>query len=112
MKLLDVAHGRSGDKGDKANVGVIARDAEDFEFLRAVLTEAFVAEVFGEVLEGPGPERVTRYELPGIAALNFVLHGALDGGASESLRTDRQGKTYAATLLRRDVTEAYDRFEA
>lgn len=111
MKLHDIAHGRSGDKGDKANVGVIAHDHDDFPFLREVLTEAYVADVFAEFLADPGPESVDRYELPEMGGLNFVLHDALDGGASESLRTDTQGKTFAAMLLRQDIEEAYERFE-
>lgn len=108
MKLHDVAHGRSGDKGDKANVAIVANDPDDFQFLRDYLTEERVADVFASVLADPGPDSVHRYELPNIAALNFVLDGALDGGASESLRVDTQGKTYAAWLLREDVTEAYE----
>lgn len=111
MKLLDIAHGRSGDKGNRANIGVVARNGGDFGFLRAFLTEEYVADLFSEELERPGTEHVTRYELPEIEALNFMLEDALDGGASGSLRTDRQGKTYAAVLLRQDVGGAYDRFQ-
>lgn len=110
MRLLDVAHGRSGDKGNRANVGVIARDRADFPFLRAHLTEEYVAAVFADVLDTPGAGSVDRYELPAMGALNFVLHDALDGGASESLRTDRQGKTFAARLLRQRIDEPYEQF--
>jgi hypothetical protein len=110
VKLHDVAHGRSGDKGDKANIGVIAYDHDDFEFLRELLTEAYVAEVFTAFLDDPGPGSVDRYELPEMGALNFVLHDALDGGASESLRTDTQGKTFAAMLLRQEVDAEYEQF--
>lgn len=110
MKLHRIAHGRSGDKGDKANVGVIARDHEDFAFLRETLTEAYVADVFEAFLADPGAGSVDRYELPELGALNFVLHDALDGGASESLRTDTQGKTFAAMLLRQEVGDEYEQF--
>lgn len=112
MKLHDIAHGRSGDKGNKANIGIIVHEQDDFDFLRDLLTERYVADVFEAFLDGPGPETVDRYELPEIGALNFVLHDALDGGASESLRTDRQGKTFAAMLLRADIAAEYERFEA
>lgn len=111
MKLHDIAHGRSGDKGNKANIGIVAHEQEDYDFLREELTEGYVADVFDAFLESPGPASVDRYELPEIGALNFVLHDALDGGASESLRTDRQGKTFAAMLLRAEVGEEYERFE-
>jgi hypothetical protein len=107
MRLSDIAHGRSGDKGDKANVGIRVYDPDDYDFLRSYLTEPFVTEVFSEHLQAPEPGAVDRYELPEISAVNFVLHDALGGGASESLRTDSQGKTYAALLLRRDISEEY-----
>lgn len=110
MKLHRIAHGRSGDKGDKANVGVVAHDHDDFAFLRETLTEAYVADVFEAFLAEPGAESVDRYELPELGALNFVLHDALDGGASESLRTDTQGKTFAAMLLRQEVGDEYEQF--
>ncbi|THE66007.1 hypothetical protein D8Y22_04855 [Salinadaptatus halalkaliphilus] len=110
MKLHDIAHGRSGDKGNKANVGIIATDRDDFPFLRDLLTEAYVAAVFEAFLEEPGVESVDRYILPKMGGLNFVLHGALDGGASESLRTDRQGKTFAAMLLRQEIDDEYEGF--
>lgn len=105
MKLHQIAHGRSGDKGNKANIGIIAHDQADYPVLQQAVTEAFVADVFEEFLALPGTESVDRYELPELGALNFVLHDALDGGASESLRTDRQGKTFAAMLLRQDLTD-------
>lgn len=109
-KLGDIAHGRSGDKGDKANVGIIANDAADYAFLQSYLTEEHVAEQFEAFLAESGPESVNRYALPELNALNFVLHDALDGGASESLRTDTQGKTFAALMLREDITEAYETY--
>ena len=107
MKLHDIAHGRSGDKGDKANIGIIAHSRDDYPFLRQHLTESYVANVFESVLAEPSADSVDRYELPELGAFNFVLHGALDGGASEALRVDTQGKTYAAWLLRVDISDSY-----
>jgi hypothetical protein len=111
VNLHEIAHGRSGDKGNRANVGIVAFDQADFPFLREILTEAFVARVFADFLADSGVESIDRYELPELGGLNFVLHGALDGGAGESLRTDTQGKTFAAMLLRVEVGEAYETFE-
>lgn len=110
MKLHDIAHGRSGDKGNKANVGIIAYDRDEYPFLCELLTEAYVADVFEPFFEDPSVESVDRYVLPELGALNFVLHDALDGGASESLRTDRQGKTFAAMLLRQRIEAEYEEF--
>lgn len=107
MKLHAIAHGRSGDKGNKANVAVIAGNPDEWGFLKTHLTEEYVADVFSSQLEHSGPESVDRYELPNIKALNFVLHDALGGGAGQSLRTDSQGKTFAALLLRQNITEEY-----
>lgn len=95
IRLGDVAHARSGDKGDHANVGVIAFAAEDYEFLRRALTAERVKAFFGDICRGP----VERYEMPNVRALNFVLRSALGGGASASLRIDSQGKTFATAIL-------------
>ena len=111
MILHDIAHGRSGDKGNKANVAIIARNRDDYPFIRNYLTEDHVKRVFEPVLANPSISRIDRYELPRLGALNFVLHDALDGGASEALRVDTQGKTYAAWLLREEITQAYAAFE-
>lgn len=111
MKLHEIAHGRSGDKGNKANVAIIAHDHDDFSFLCEYLTEERIATCFQSVLDDPSVDSVTRYELPNLAALNFLMDDALDGGASESLRVDTQGKTYAAWLLREDISEAYDAYQ-
>ena len=96
VRLLDIAHARSGDKGDTANVGVIALKPEWFPVLAAHLTRERVAAHFLGLIEGD----VDRYELPNLTALNFLLHGALDGGGTLSLKTDAQGKVYSTALLR------------
>lgn len=95
IRLGDVAHARSGDKGDRANIGVIASDARTYEHLRAHLTADAVAAYFRPMGIGP----VVRYELPKIWALNFVIDRALAGGASRSLRLDTQGKALGTILL-------------
>jgi hypothetical protein len=94
--LSDIAHGRSGDKGNHANVAVIAYTAEGFARLRERLTADVVRRYFRPL----GPSRVVRHEAENLLALNFVLYDVLAGGASRSLRSDTQGKTFALTLLR------------
>jgi hypothetical protein len=94
--LSDLAHGRSGDKGNHANVAVIAYTAANFAWLRARLK----AEVVMQYFQALGPSRVVRYEAENLLALNFVLFDVLAGGASRSLRSDSQGKTLALALLR------------
>jgi hypothetical protein len=96
VRLNDIAHARSGDKGDTVNVGVIARKPEDYELLKRVLTAERVKEHFGDLVKG----EVERFELPNIGALNFLLHEALDGGGTMSLMTDAQGKTFSTAMLR------------
>ncbi|MEM6783488.1 MAG: hypothetical protein AAF624_07100 [Bacteroidota bacterium] len=98
-KLLDIAHARSGDKGDAVNVGIIAREPEHYATLQALLTPERVKAHFGPMVSG----EVERFELPNLHALNFLLHGALGGGGTVSLKLDAQGKTYAAHLLRMEV---------
>jgi hypothetical protein len=110
VRLLDIAHARSGDKGDTANVGVIARRPEWYEVLQRFLTRERVATHFAGMITGG----IERYELPNLHALNFLLHGALDGGGTLSLKTDAQGKVVSTALLRlildvpRDVVERLD----
>ena len=104
IRLLDIAHARSGDKGDTANVGVIALEPRWYEVLDQFVTRKKVADHFRGMIEGD----VERYELPNLNALNFLLHGALDGGGTLSLKTDAQGKVYSTALLRMviDVPDA------
>ncbi len=104
VRLVDIAHARSGDKGDTANVGVIALEPRWYEVLEQFVTRNRVAEHFRGMIEG----NVDRYELPNLNALNFLLHGALDGGGTLSLKTDAQGKVYSTALLRMviDVPDA------
>lgn len=96
VRLLDLAHARSGDKGDTANVGVIALKPEWYPLLARHLTRERVHAHFAGLITGG----VERYELPNLRALNFLLHGALDGGGTLSLKTDAQGKVYSTALLR------------
>ncbi len=107
VRLLDVAHARSGDKGDTANVGVIALDPRWYEFLARHVTRDRVAEHFRGVITGD----VVRFELPNLTALNFLLHGALGGGGTLSLKTDAQGKVYSTALLRLVVDVPRDEAE-
>ncbi|MDB5391745.1 MAG: hypothetical protein JWM11_7391 [Planctomycetaceae bacterium] len=95
LRLGDIAHARSGDKGNHANVGVIAWTDAGFEYLGKVLTEARVAEFFLPLR----PRQVQRYALPGIRAYNFFLSDILGGGASRSLRVDSQGKVLGIAIL-------------
>jgi hypothetical protein len=94
--LYDIAHARSGDKGDTVNVGVIARRPEFYDVLCEQLTTAAVKRHFASLVKGD----VERFELPNLGALNFLLHGALDGGGTVSLMTDAQGKTFSTAMLR------------
>ena len=100
VRLLDLAHTRSGDKGDMANCGVIALRAEWYPLLVRELTTARVRAHYGALIAGP----VERFELPNLNALNFLLHGALDGGGTLSLKTDAQGKVVSTAMLRMVLT--------
>ncbi|MEK6597631.1 MAG: hypothetical protein AABY91_04800 [Gemmatimonadota bacterium] len=95
VQLRYLAHARSGDKGDTANVGLIALEPEYYPVLLKQVTRARVARHFRGMVSG-----VDRFELPNLNALNFLLHGALDGGGTISLKTDAQGKVYSTALLR------------
>ena len=99
VKLVELAHARSGDKGDVVNIGVIAYEPEHYPLLAETLTAGRVQEHFGDMVEG----KVVRYELPNLHALNFVLPGALGGGGTVSLMMDAQGKVFSTALLRMDV---------
>ena len=98
-KLVELAHARSGDKGDIANIALFAPDQSTYElFVREVTVER-VRKHFEGIVTG----KVERYEVPNLLALNFVLHGALDGGASRSLRSDALGKSLSSALLRMEI---------
>jgi hypothetical protein len=99
VRLVDLAHARSGDKGDTANVGVIAKRPEFYPILARELTVERVTAHFAGMLTGG----VERFDLPNLGALNFLLHGALGGGGTVSLKTDAQGKTLSTALLRMEV---------
>jgi hypothetical protein len=95
IRLGQIAHARSGDKGNHANIGVVAHTSAGFAFLQRELTSDTVAQFFA----GLGVTQVDRFELPKLGALNFVLHNALAGGASQSLRIDTQGKLLGTAIL-------------
>lgn len=98
IQLRFLAHARSGDKGDTANVGLIALEPEYYPLLVEQVTMKRVAKHFKGMVSG-----VERFELPNLQALNFLLHGALDGGGTVSLKTDAQGKVYSTALLRMEI---------
>ncbi len=98
VQLRYLAHARSGDKGDTANVGLIALRPEYYPVLVKEVTRGRVARHFRGMVSG-----VERFELPNLHALNFLLHGALDGGGTISLKTDAQGKVYSTALLRLEI---------
>ncbi len=99
VPLALVAHCRSGDKGDVSNIGVIAYDERHYPVLLREVTADRVKAFFGRLVQGD----VERFELPNIGALNFVMHQALGGGGTVSLRIDAQGKTLGAALLRMEI---------
>jgi len=96
IQLVRLAHARSGDKGDTANVGIIALKEEYYPLLVREVTAESVKQHFGEMVKG----NVERFELPNLSSLNFLLHGSLGGGGTLSLMTDAQGKTFSTALLR------------
>jgi len=99
VQLLKLAHARSGDKGDTANIGLIALKPEYYPILVREVTAERVKQHFAEICHG----EVERYELPNLGALNFLLHHSLGGGGTISLKTDAQGKTLSAALLRMEI---------
>lgn len=99
IRLADIAHARSGDKGDTGNVGVIARRKEYYPILAKYLTAERVQAHFAGIAFG----RVERFELPNLWALNFLLHNALGGGGTISLKHDAQGKTLGSAMLRMEL---------
>jgi len=99
IELTRLAHARSGDKGDTANVGLIALREDFYPILVREVTAEKVKEHFGPIVKGG----VERFELPNLGALNFLLYGSLGGGGTLSLMTDAQGKTFSTALLRMNV---------
>jgi hypothetical protein len=99
IPLSRIAHARSGDKGDTSNIGIIAFDPRHYPVLAREVTADRVKHFFGELVKG----NVERYELPNLGALNFLMHEALGGGGTLSLRIDAQGKTLGAALLRMEI---------
>ena len=95
VQLFDIAIARSGDKGDGSNIGVMANSAALYDFLEQALTAAAVKDYFKEICFG----EVTRYELPNLRSLNFILENSLSGGGTETLITDAQGKVHGLGLL-------------
>jgi hypothetical protein len=99
LRLIQIAHARSGDKGDTANVGVIARKKEYYPILVKYLTVEQVSHHFRGIALG----KVERFELPNLWALNFLLHDSLGGGGTKSLKNDAQGKTLSSAMLRMEL---------
>lgn len=98
-QLVQLAHARSGDKGDKADLSLFAPDKATYDLLEHEVTAERVREHFARMITG----KVERFEVPNVLALKFVLHGALNGGASRSLRSDALGKSLASALLRMEI---------
>lgn len=99
IELRKICHGRSGDKGDAANIGLIAYDQKGYDIIKEKVTAEIVKSYFQGICLGP----VERYEMPNINALNFVLHNTLGGGGTVSLKNDAQGKTLASALLMMEI---------
>lgn len=99
IRLKEICHGRSGDKGDAANIGLIAYKKEDYELIKKEVTAERVKDFFKGICNG----EVIRYELPNINALNFILNNTLGGGGTVSLKLDAQGKTLAPALLKMEI---------
>lgn len=99
VRLREIAHARSGDKGDVSNIGVLAREPEYYDVIKEEVPEERVADHFEELCDGD----VTRYEMPNIDGFNFVLEEALGGGGMSSLRLDNLGKTHSGAILRMEI---------
>ena len=99
MKLREIAHSRTGDKGNISNISLIAFKKEDYELIREKVTEDIVKEWFKDIVQ----EKVVRYELPNLNAFNFVMYGALGGGVTKSLTQDMHGKSLSSKLLDLDI---------
>ena len=105
VRVYDLAHSRAGDKGNTSNISVIAYDEKDFARLKAQVTCDRVKALFKGVVEG----EVVRYELPNIAALNFVMTNALGGGVTRSLALDAHGKSLSSALLEMEIEDGIDK---
>ena len=105
MKLRELAHTRAGDKGNVSNIAVFAYEPGDYAYLLEHVTAARVKAHFADIVHGD----VVRYELPGLAALNFVMHEALGGGVTRSLSLDAHGKTLSSALLELEVPDQQSR---
>lgn len=105
MKLRELAHTRAGDKGNVSNIAVFAYEPGDYAYLLEHVTAARVKAHFADIVHGD----VVRYELPGLAALNFVMHEALGGGVTRSLSLDAHGKTLSSALLELEVPDTQSR---
>lgn len=99
MKLLEIAHSRTGDKGNISNISLIAYDEKNYELLKEKVTAEKVKEYFKDIVHG----EVVRYELPNLGALNFVMDKALGGGVTRSLALDKHGKSLSAALLEMEI---------
>lgn len=108
IKLIEIAHARSGDKGDAGNVGVIARNTRFYPILLQQLTVEAVKKHFEGICFG----KVERFELPNLSALNFLLHNTLGGGGTVSLKNDAQGKTLGSAMLRMEIEIDDELFES
>lgn len=100
MKLREIAHSRTGDKGNISNISVIAHDPEQYPILKKYVTADKVKEFFSEIVKG----EVVRYELPNIGALNFVLYSALGGGVTRTLSLDAHGKSLSSALMNLEIS--------
>ena len=99
--MHEIAHGRSGDKGDTSNVCIFARDPKDYEWIRREVTVEKVKAYFGDMVKG----EVVRYEVPSLHGFNFVMKHALGGGATHSLRLDTLGKSMGSAFLRMKINK-------
>lgn len=99
MKLIDIAHSRTGDKGNISNISLIVYDEKDYELIREKVTAEKVKEYFKDIVKG----EVVRYEIPNLGALNFVMDEALGGGVTRSLALDKHGKSLSSALLEMEI---------
>jgi hypothetical protein len=99
MKLWEIAHSRTGDKGNISNISLIAYDMKDFELIREKVTHDKVKDFFKDIVKG----EVVRYELPNVGALNFVMYDALGGGVTRSLSLDKHGKSLSSYILEMEI---------